>query len=132
MKINLFSASLTYPSSISKWCSMKPREKGVEEEVICTCVLLSPGSSKLKLLYTIWKPKYNNRGVPPTEKNMIWSQRPRVHPRMELFWIVLDVSRKSKAYTISDCVSKFKCKSAMPNCLFILITITPQHTEKGT
>jgi len=32
---------------------MKPREKGVEEEVICTSVLLSPASSKLKLLYTI-------------------------------------------------------------------------------
>jgi hypothetical protein len=32
---------------------MKPQEKGVEEEVICTAVLLSPGSSKLKLLYTI-------------------------------------------------------------------------------
>jgi hypothetical protein len=33
---------------------MKPQEEGVEEEeVICTSVLLSPGSSKLKLLYTI-------------------------------------------------------------------------------
>ncbi len=101
-------------------------------------MLLSPGSSKLKLLYTIGslnttvelslhRQEYDV--VPAIQES---SSGSRVHPWMELFWIVLDVSRKSKAYTISDCVPKFKSKSAMPNCLFILIIITPQHTKKGT